>query len=478
MLVFHFKKIFFFSFLILISPRVDAQRMKISIDNNALLITEYEATSGSTIVQKDKVKFVLGYKPGFTPELVYLDELFKKMNGDASSSSLREYKLSLKPISSTPVLSGPLKGIKFTKFADPSGKIGQHVRPVGSAGGYGYGVIEQNVGLEDPKVLTEINKKFLDYGYNVVQDEVTVFNEKKKDAELYIAAEILEYYKQTKGTPGYITTVILKWSVYDPSHEKIIFTYTSGGYSNEQTKMTENNAFVLASKNALLSLLNHPEFIKLVSSGMKSVVALKNTYNKLTLAKIDAPLLNENINFIENSIKSAVTVKCNNGGHGSGFLISSDGYILTNHHVIDDSAAYEVLLSNGISLPVEIIRSDKKRDVALLKIPGKGYPPLSIDSGAVKGKTGSDVVAIGTPKDIRLGQTVTKGIISGMREFENELFIQTDASINPGNSGGPLITKKGQVIGIVSSGYFDSQGLSFAIPINEALKTLNIELKN
>jgi S1-C subfamily serine protease len=475
-LAFLFNKIFVFIFFLLISVKGNCQRIKVIVDNNAYLITEYETTSGSTVVQKDKVKYIIGYKIGYVPEVIDSEDLFKKIVDDPHSPNLPEYKFSLMPLSSVPVLSGSLKGIKFIRFADPAKKIGQHPKPVGSAGGVGYAVIEPNVGLEDPQVLKEINMKFKDYGYNVVQDEVNVFTEKKKEAELYIAAEILEYYKQTKGTPGYITTVILNWSVYDPSQEKIIFTYTSGGYSNEQTKMTESEAFVLASKNSLLSLLNNPAFIAEMKKGVVSENTSSSDMKKISLPKIAPPILNENENFIERSIQSVLTIK-SNGGHGSGFFISSDGYILTNHHVIEGQASLEAILANGISLPVEVIRFDKKNDVALLKIPGKGYQPLAIDSSAAKGKIGSDVVAIGTPKNIELGQTVTKGIISALRNFEGQIYIQTDASINGGNSGGPLINKKGEVIGIVSRKGHDAEGIGLAIPISVALKILNIELK-
>jgi S1-C subfamily serine protease len=158
--------------------------------------------------------------------------------------------------------------------------------------------------------------------------------------------------------------------------------------------------------------------------------------------------------------------------------VSSSGYIISNAHVVDDSTNLEAVFSSGLTLPLQLVRINPKADVALLKIPGSGYVPLSLDTTLVTETIGSDVVAIGTPKDVRLGQTVTKGIISGMREFDEKIYIQTDVSINGGNSGGPLINKKGQVVGIVTSKRKDSEGLGFAIPIVEGLRALNIALKN
>jgi len=136
------------------------------------------------------------------------------------------------------------------------------------------------------------------------------------------------------------------------------------------------------------------------------------------------------------------------------------------------------IFSSGLTLPLELIRMNKKSDVALLKIPVSGYAPLSLDTNSVSGKIGSDVVAIGTPEDLKLGQSVTKGIISGMREINGKKYIQTDVSINPGNSGGPMINKKGKVVGVVSRKKLDTDGIGLAIPISEALNALNIELKN
>ncbi|MDX8414337.1 MAG: Do family serine endopeptidase [Mariprofundales bacterium] len=161
---------------------------------------------------------------------------------------------------------------------------------------------------------------------------------------------------------------------------------------------------------------------------------------------------------------------------GSGFLISRDGYILTNNHVVEGADAIMVKLKDGTELPAEVIGTDAKLDLGLIKVKGKHFRPVTMgNSDALR--VGDWVVAIGNP--FGLEQTVTAGIVSakgrviGAGPYDN--FIQTDAAINPGNSGGPLFNAKGEVIGINTSIITrsgGSNGIGFAIPINLAHSVL------
>lgn len=161
---------------------------------------------------------------------------------------------------------------------------------------------------------------------------------------------------------------------------------------------------------------------------------------------------------------------------GSGFVIDSEGFILTNHHVVERASEIEVFFGEekGSKFKAKLIGSDKKTDVALLQVKsGSHLFPLPLgNSDSVK--VGESVMAIGNP--FGLSHTVTAGIISaknrviGQGPFDN--FLQTDASINPGNSGGPLFNAKGEVIGINTAINAAGQGLGFAIPINQAKKLL------
>jgi len=160
-------------------------------------------------------------------------------------------------------------------------------------------------------------------------------------------------------------------------------------------------------------------------------------------------------------------------GQGSGFLIGSDGIILTNHHVVGDADRIRVRLSDGREFPAKLVGTDPKSDVAVIRIQAQNLPHLELgDSDRIE--VGEWVVAVGNP--FGLAETVTAGIVSakgrsrmGISDYED--FIQTDAAINPGNSGGPLLNLDGQVIGINSAIYTRSggyMGIGFAIPINLA----------
>jgi len=158
---------------------------------------------------------------------------------------------------------------------------------------------------------------------------------------------------------------------------------------------------------------------------------------------------------------------------GSGFIISEDGYVLTNYHVVKDSDEVIVRLSNRKSYEAKVVGSDKASDVALLKIDATGLPTVKIGS-ASKLKVGEWVLAIGSP--FGFDHTVTAGIVSAKgRSLPSENyvpFIQTDVAINPGNSGGPLFDMNGEVVGINSQIYSRTggfMGLSFAIPIELAM---------
>ena len=163
-------------------------------------------------------------------------------------------------------------------------------------------------------------------------------------------------------------------------------------------------------------------------------------------------------------------------GMGSGVIISAEGYILTNHHVIEDADDVKVMLSDEREFEAKIIGSDPKTDVAVLKIEATDLPVLKLGNSETV-EVGDIVLAIGNPFGI--GQTVTMGIVGATsrefgimaREQGYEDFIQTDAAINPGNSGGALVNADGEVIGIntaILSRSGGNNGVGFAIPINLA----------
>src|SRR5690606_9803165 len=162
---------------------------------------------------------------------------------------------------------------------------------------------------------------------------------------------------------------------------------------------------------------------------------------------------------------------------GSGVIVSSDGYVLTNDHVVEGADAIEVLLADGTRAPARIIGTDPETDLAVLRIDVRDLPALEFGD-ADAARVGDVVLAVGNPFGV--GQTVTMGIISalgrtqlGINTFEN--FIQTDAAINPGNSGGALVDTEGRLLGINTAIYSrtgGSLGIGFAIPAGTARQVM------
>ena len=165
-------------------------------------------------------------------------------------------------------------------------------------------------------------------------------------------------------------------------------------------------------------------------------------------------------------------------GLGTGFVFRSDGYILTNEHVVSGADEIKVTFLDGREFEGKVIGSDTLTDIAVVKIEAQGLPTISLgDSDAAR--VGEWIIAIGNPYG--LSHTVTVGVLSAKgrpiaagdsgQEYEN--FLQTDAAINPGNSGGPLLNLEGEAIGINTAILPYAQGIGFAIPINMAKSILD-----
>lgn len=162
-------------------------------------------------------------------------------------------------------------------------------------------------------------------------------------------------------------------------------------------------------------------------------------------------------------------------GVGSGVIYSSDGYILTNAHVVAGASRVKVTLPDGRSLPAGVIGAQPERDLAVLRVGNDGLPVAELSAAPLR--VGQLVVAIGNPYGLDF--TVTAGVISALgrslpldRNTKLGQLIQTDTSINPGNSGGPLVDVQGRVVGITTAILPYAQGLGFAIPISTALDVI------
>jgi len=221
-------------------------------------------------------------------------------------------------------------------------------------------------------------------------------------------------------------------------------------------------------------MLGDPKFQKYLTA---------ETYKNPYSAILELPLPKSVVTSAEDGIEASVIIKRKDKGHGSGFAITNNGYILTNYHVIagdqaNKNAEFKVVMSNGNEVEAKMIRVNKAKDIVLLKVEENFDKAFSL--GTEKSfKKLQEVYCIGTPKSIELGQTVSLGILSNERNVNNNSVLQLSMSINAGNSGGPLFGKNGALHGVVQSklvGYA-TEGIGFAIPAYMIDEYLGIKYK-
>lgn len=225
-------------------------------------------------------------------------------------------------------------------------------------------------------------------------------------------------------------------------------------------------AFILGDKLASKSNGNKQDIV--VNEGTKS----ENIYHAVTDKAMPSVVGITTTTIDTNNI---FAIPQQSQGVGTGFIVDSKGYILTNSHVVSDGKASDVnvLFNDGSTSKGKVLWNDPTIDLAIVKVDKTGLPVADLgNSDSVR--TGDLAVAIGNPLGLEFQKSVTQGIISGLdRSIQTEQsnmtgLIQTDASINPGNSGGPLLNDKGEVIGINTAKASGAEGLGFAIPINTA----------
>ncbi len=222
----------------------------------------------------------------------------------------------------------------------------------------------------------------------------------------------------------------------------------------EAPKLDLNDVKVLAALDA--------EYTKLVRTVVPSVVSITSA------GYVAAPQTLQDLLLGQRRVQRA-------GSSGSGVIVSKEGHVLTNHHVIAGMTEIQVQLSDGRKSPARLIGSDPSTDIAVLSIEAKNIEPLPLgDSDQML--PGQQVFAIGNP--LALGESVSRGIVSARDRAINDSgleFLQHDAAVNPGNSGGPLLNIRGEIIGInsqIASNTGRFQGISFAIPSNTARRVL------
>jgi len=316
--------------------------------------------------------------------------------------------------------------------------------------------------------VNEVLKK-----YNYIDTTNTIF--KSKTNTVYISSKISKvefanvYSNTGRFYMNYLKTKLsIEWEIfdlYDQSKYKQTYKAESGDFSFDFEK---ENAVKKSIEDAITE-----SFFKFMDTKEVKKLIKKEASQELKMEKllITRPAI---VNNLEEAMNATVTIKTKNG-HGSGCFISNDGYIVTNFHVVSNNDKLTVITKEGKEYSAKLVRKNEFSDLALIKVDGT-FPKAFRLPDTKNYKVGENIFAIGTPKSIELGQSLSKGIISGFRTYENNDLIQTDASVNGGNSGGALVNKNGEFIGVVNAKVFGVgvEGLGFSIPAEIILSNLSI----
>jgi serine protease Do len=327
-------------------------------------------------------------------------------------------------------------------------------------------------------VIEELNKA----NHNVVGSTKLLFgNDDSWKANYLLGARItdIRYDIYSYLRMRIEASVTVQWELFDIAERKVVYAQQTMGSTQSQDN-SGTACIVEAFRDATKKLLATTEFINnLVIS--KPIFHKIPVDGRIKIERIVLPIFRTEPDLVSRATESVVTIKTERG-HGSGVIISQEGYLITNYHVIGETNIIDVILSSGLILKAEVLRIDQGYDVALLKMNGSGFKALPAGE-AESIRVGEEIFAIGTPVLLDFSQSVSKGVISGTRRQKDDLgreYIQADISINPGNSGGPIINMKGEILGIVSrrpEKTADDRvvlGLALCIPIDIVLEKLAI----
>lgn len=344
--------------------------------------------------------------------------------------------------------------------------------------GYGYEVRDTSDEFQttsELKIYDDISNMLIDAEYGIDSASATLDKALKLDSRTVS----LVYVTADNKIKCELRT---SWALQTLDEIQYVYDKTFHG-SSEWSDFNEGSL----SKDDRESLFKK-SFLQALDNSFKQFLAL-DTVQAILSRPVPIPLGEEEeielhsgsrfVSSISEAVKSVITVVTSEG-HGSGCVVTPDGYIVTNAHVVeDDTTDLKAIMGDDVekTLPLKFIRMNEAIDLALLKLDTVGLTPLRL-AVANEIETGADAYAIGTPADVDLGQTVTRGIVSGKRKFGGHQLIQTDVAISGGNSGGALIRPDGILMGIVTSEMRSRSvdDIGFAIPSTSVEESLKIKI--
>jgi S1-C subfamily serine protease len=330
---------------------------------------------------------------------------------------------------------------------------------------------DNEIAVEGGRLRVQFLESLRKNGYPALGAESLVFNEDKSNQARFVLGGTVNELKCRALNKGEKRCELgVSWELLDRKDDEVTYRvqarYAAAG--RDSTTLADRLLW-----GTFYSLLSRPKFSAALKKHEPSASArpafVKARYRGCARAAAPMPASADAM------MQAAVVVRTQDE-LGSGAVISPDGLVLTAAHVIAGANQLWVQQRGGPKIQAEVIRSDNADDVALLRTQsGTDYPCIALRQTPVT--VGDDVFAIGSPLGEELSFTLTRGVVSGLRNIGGEPFVQTDASINRGNSGGPLLDADGRLIGIVSWKVAgpDVQGLAFGVPVSAALKGLALE---
>lgn len=260
----------------------------------------------------------------------------------------------------------------------------------------------------------------------------------------------------------------VEWEIYSPIERRVIYQATTEG-SHHTTSTDKLDIVGLTRKvvqSATRNLLADPKLLTELTR--EPSMAPEPAQAVLRVAR--KPAAGTTVATALPALRSAVVTLVSGAGSGSGFYIHPDGYLLTNSHVVGDAKFLKVRLASGREILGEVLRTDRRRDVALVKTESVALAPVPVAGS--EPDVGAELMALGSPFGEKFESTLTRGILSGVREIEQQRWLQSDVTIAPGSSGGPLVDARGAAIGMTTLG---RGGINLFVPIKDALASLKIE---
>lgn len=349
--------------------------------------------------------------------------------------------------------------------------------------------IERDSYVKDPRLDRAFRDELTALGFNVAGDPTNLFVEEDDGAELQVGALItnvslmacagfapgerkLEFYEAA--AVGSIQMAV-EWQIFSPVDSRILAKVPT----EVRVEIKEPQSQILLTLQTRAFAAN-VKALAATDAFQAAVLSNGPTVSAPRTPTAASPILLSQGSAAPRPVSEAsgaVVALFTGDGMGSAFLVSRDGHLLTNRHVVGASKYLKVRWSDGVETVGEVVRTDPGRDIALVKTEARDRQPFFLRRGAVQ--PGDAVFAIGTPLDKRLQGSLTQGIVSANRILDGYSYIQSDVVVNPGNSGGPLLNVKGEVVGVTVSGVGQDKaprGINFFIPIEDALSFLSLKV--